>query len=366
MTVTPKIELARPRQERLFQANVDPNKAFKILSAAKIRRLCSELPPAALKVWLYHFGRSNKQDTSYPNLETIAVETNQNIQTVKHARKWLRENGWLVTEGRRRAGQFSASVERCAFPHAPRAVFPPVGKSPQVEKPSTVIPPTEVDSKNLEVGDADSPAEVLEIGKQGERGESSSSPAPATQKSDDDSALQPDFDSIESRIQQHMYNAKKMLLKRGHVEHFVDAALQYIVERSDYSGTVPSSSNYFITAFENALADPSDRDKITRRAELRARVMLTESELLARADELQHEAKNSGYSIKDVLEAKRPAVAGSQAIAAVAQTVVAEPRAMAAVAGCGYGSSGRHKTNFERSAEITEAAIKNVLFGGRA
>ena len=365
MSVTPKIELARPRQERLFQANADPNKAFKILTAAKIRRLCSELTPAALKVWLYHFGRSNKQDTSYPNLETIAVETNQNIQTVKHARKWLRENGWLVTEGRRRAGQFSASVERCAFPHAPRVVFPPVEKGPQVEKPSTVFPPTEVDSTIFEVGDADSPVEVLEIGKQGGRGESSS-PAPAAQKSDDDSALRPDFDSIESRIQKHMYNAKKMLLKRGHVEHFVDAALQYIVERSDYSGTVPSSSNYFITAFENALADPSDRDKITRRAELRARVMLTGSELLARADELQHEAKSSGCSIKDVLEAKRPAAADSQAIVAVAQTVVAEPRAMAAVAGCGYGSSGRHKTNFERSAEITEAAIRKVFFGGRA
>ena len=276
------------------------------------------------------------------------METNQNIQTVKHARKWLRENGWLVTEGRRRAGQFSASVERCAFPHAPRVVFPPVEKMPQVEKPSTVFPPTEVDSTIFEVGDDDSPVEVLEIGKQGGRGESSS---PVTaQKSDDDSALRPDFDSIESRIQKHMYNAKKMLLKRGHVEHFVDAALQYIVERMRLlREPSPRLSNYFITAFENALADPSDRDKITRRAELRARVMLTGSELLARADELQHEAKSSGCSIKDVLEAKRPAAADSQAIVAVAQTVVAEPRAMAAVAGCGYGSSGRHKTNFREA-----------------
>jgi hypothetical protein len=135
-----------------IRAQGESGEPFKILTTEKVRRLCGELPAAALKVWLCHFSYSGEDLTSYPKLDTIASDTNQNIETVKIARKWLRENGWLVTEGRRWiGGRFSVSIERCAFPLSPRLVFPPVEKLPQTEKPSLAVPPTEVDSQFFEV-----------------------------------------------------------------------------------------------------------------------------------------------------------------------------------------------------------------------
>ena len=302
------------------RAQSECREPFKILTAEKIRRLCYDLKPAALKVWLYHLSRSGPDDTSYPKLETIASETNQNIETVKIARKWLRENGWLVTEGHRWIGPFSVPVERCAFPPAQGLVFPPVEKLPQTEKPAMVIPPTEVDSKNLEVGDADSPVQVLEIVK-GERGESSS-PLTAEQKPDDDSALHPDFDSIERKIQQHIYEAKRLLLQRGYVEHLVDAALHYIEERCDYSGTVTSSPNYFITAFHNALADPRDCKEITRRAANRARLNMPTGREQVATDEISKKIEFVHAAVEDAdrlgrraskVAAERLAAAGGRA-----------------------------------------------------
>ena len=78
---------------------------FKILKTAQILRLCRELPASALKVWLYHYGRSGPGDTSFALVDTIALGTNQSIDTVKKARKLLRRECWLITVGDRATGK---------------------------------------------------------------------------------------------------------------------------------------------------------------------------------------------------------------------------------------------------------------------
>jgi hypothetical protein len=108
------IHLAKFRPAR---ASTGAREPFKILTTAEMRRLCRELTPAALKVWLYHYARSGEDDTSFPRLDTIASETNQNVKTVKHARKFLRKEGWLDTMGWRRvhSGR-GVPIERAIFP----------------------------------------------------------------------------------------------------------------------------------------------------------------------------------------------------------------------------------------------------------
>jgi hypothetical protein len=142
------------RRTPLLCASAKSGEPFKMLEASKIRRLCKELHPAPLKVWLYHYARSGRDDSSFPRLETIASDTDQNVQTVKLARKWLRDNGWLITTGQMRVGgQFSVPIERAEFPEpSPRVDFPPtVPAPPRVEKPAAVNPPVEVDSDFSEV-----------------------------------------------------------------------------------------------------------------------------------------------------------------------------------------------------------------------
>lgn len=120
-------------------------------------------------------------------------------------------------------------------------------------------------------------------------------------KNDDDSALQPDWEPIESKIKTRMLEAKNALLGKGWPPHVVDAALHFIEERSDYSGTVPASAQYFLVAFDHAMADARDKAAIIKRAERRARVMPPESALRSAAKELLRESEASGQSIKEHL-----------------------------------------------------------------
>jgi hypothetical protein len=143
--------------------------------------------------------------------------------------------------------------------------------------------------------------EVPAVDVKAGQGAKSSSALP-DRKADDDSARQPDWESIESKIETNMQSAKNVLLRRGHEPHFVDAALQSIKERSDHSGSIPSSTKYFLDSFDRVLADPRDKATITNRAEQRARIMPTAPELLASAEELERESKAIGQPIKVVLE----------------------------------------------------------------
>lgn len=54
------------------------------------------LPPNAFKVWLYHYGRENLDNESWPSVALIASECDLNRKTVFEARRWLLEHGWLI------------------------------------------------------------------------------------------------------------------------------------------------------------------------------------------------------------------------------------------------------------------------------
>ena len=136
---------------------------FKQIACADIRRLCLELSPAALKVWMFHWGLTNKGDSSYAKLETIATATGLHSFTVKIARRWLRDNGWLELVRYRKFGPASLPELRCVLPGPMVQKTPSVGPG-RVQKPPSLgsrrlkktpwgmvqKPPTEVDL-NLEV-----------------------------------------------------------------------------------------------------------------------------------------------------------------------------------------------------------------------
>ena len=107
-----------------------------------------------------------------------------------------------------------------------------------------------------------------------------------------------------------MQEAKRLLLEKGWAPSLVDATLHYIEERSDYSGSVPSSVKYFLVAFDAVMADPRDKKEVTDRAALRERFMPSGTELLATAQQLETESKTSNRSIKTILEER--ARAGSR------------------------------------------------------
>jgi hypothetical protein len=268
---------------------------FKQLTVSKIRRLCRELSPSALKVWLYHYSLSGKGDTSFPRLDTIARATNQNVQTVMRARKFLRDGRWLVTTGWRRVARLGRGVpiELATFPAQAQLKVenPPLTLS--VEKPPVEKSTIRSRFKTPEVHSLGfGSAEKLESDKS------------SSEVRDDDSALRPDWDSIEPKIQQRIEEAKNILLRKGWDPHFVGAALAVIEERSDYSGTVPSSANYFLAAVSAAMADPRDKAEITKRAARRARVMPSDSELRRVAVDLERESQTSGRSVAQIAESR--------------------------------------------------------------
>jgi hypothetical protein len=90
------------------------------------------LPPAAFKVWMYHYIREGTVRESWPSLPTICEKLNMNEETVKKARKWLKDNGWLKQVGSKTSkdsGKFKVPVMQVI-----RGTIPP-----KVEKPPVVL-----------------------------------------------------------------------------------------------------------------------------------------------------------------------------------------------------------------------------------
>ena len=105
---------------------------FKKLYCDWRTRIFTELKGVRLAVWLYHYSRSGKEDSSYPSLYRIANETSYSETTVKTARGWLRKNGWLVTISKRNSkGMYAIPVEKAVSPES--ASFNPEPKNPTVD-----------------------------------------------------------------------------------------------------------------------------------------------------------------------------------------------------------------------------------------
>lgn len=121
---------AQPRAGERGHAAAEP---FKQIACANIGRLCLELSPAALKVWLFHLSLTNRGDSSYAKFETIAAGTGLHSYTVKIARGWLRANGWLELVRHRKFGSASLPELRCVLP-GPRVQKTPSLGSGMVQK----------------------------------------------------------------------------------------------------------------------------------------------------------------------------------------------------------------------------------------
>lgn len=90
---------------------------FKQITTANLKRLCLELPPAALKVFLYYLSLTGKPETSFARNETVATATDLNLETAKKAKKWLVDRGWLVKCGLKKLhGRLTLPIFRCTIP----------------------------------------------------------------------------------------------------------------------------------------------------------------------------------------------------------------------------------------------------------
>jgi helix-turn-helix protein len=138
---------------------------FKKLYCDWRSRIFAELKGACLAIWLYHYLRSGKDDSSYPSLYRIAKDTGYSETTVKTARGWLRKNGWLTTISKRDSkGMYAVPVEKAVLPESttenPEPKNPTVdtamvgktcrGKTRRWRSTAAVKPDSEVDS-GLEV-----------------------------------------------------------------------------------------------------------------------------------------------------------------------------------------------------------------------
>jgi hypothetical protein len=186
------------------------------------------------------------------------------------------------------------------------------GADPQiVEKPCILLKSIsstveEIDSQVFPEAPTGGGSGFSDLPFQGKREgeETSSSSTPPSAKRDDDPVPPPDGEDLEANIQRHIQEAKTLLLRKGWDPHLASAALQFIEERSDHSGTIPSSAKYFIVAIAAAMADPRDKAKILERAERRRRVMPSDSELLRNAEELARESETSRRPMKEILESR--------------------------------------------------------------
>jgi len=69
------------------------------------------LPPAALKVWLYHYSREGSVRESWPGVDTLCEKLDMDRHSVCKWRGWLITNGWLEKIGERQgSGKFSVPV----------------------------------------------------------------------------------------------------------------------------------------------------------------------------------------------------------------------------------------------------------------
>src|SRR5256885_2867604 len=60
------------------------------------REALMEMSGSALKVWMELYLRSGADNRAKVSNYQIAAETGLNLQTVKLAKKWLKDNGWLT------------------------------------------------------------------------------------------------------------------------------------------------------------------------------------------------------------------------------------------------------------------------------
>ncbi len=77
------------------------------------REECFLMPPAAFKIWMYHYKCEAKdRRESWPSLETLMAKCDLSKNTVTKNRKWLIDNGWLVKLRVKRTphGHFSIPV----------------------------------------------------------------------------------------------------------------------------------------------------------------------------------------------------------------------------------------------------------------
>jgi hypothetical protein len=237
---------ARPRPP--IRSNGNRRESFKQIDCADLRRLCQELSPSGLKVWLYHFSRSGPAGTSFAKLETIAEGTGQNLQTVKLSRKQLVETKWLVKKGHQRlGGRLSVPIFLCAFPPpqrpGPRRVeFPPTVSSTEggISTPARWVenPPAEVDFKIFEVDGTGSDHRF-----------SLNYPKPTT-------ALPPQ--TIKGKKQ----TARTVLIEEyGLDSDLVDVALLRVADLARALKKSPHSVAYFIASVKNSLADPDEAEQ---------------------------------------------------------------------------------------------------------
>jgi DnaA-like protein len=303
---------AQPRAGEQGQAAEPP---YKQIECEELRRLCLELSPAALKVWMFHLSLSHKGDSSYAKVETIAAGTGLHPYTVKIARGWLRANGWLELVTRRKFGSASLPELRCVLP-GPRVQKTPslssgrLKKTPwarvqkttgaRVQKTTTEVDVSLEVDKTPEVQLRFPTMETAVLPFVTEKRESDKSSS-SSGKADDDSLPRPDREAPEPKIQEPIEKAKTILLREDWDPHLASAALQLIEERAGYSGTTPSSENYFIVAFVAAMANRRDKAEIIKRAERLRRVMPSD-ELHRTVSDLTRESKASGRPIREITE----------------------------------------------------------------
>lgn len=82
------------------------------------------MPPNAFKVWMYHYCLEGDDRKSWPSRETIRKALRMNVDTLKNARQWLVDNGWLQKVGERNStGEFSVPIFKVR-----RGIIPPVAE----------------------------------------------------------------------------------------------------------------------------------------------------------------------------------------------------------------------------------------------
>ncbi len=123
------------------------------------REALLKMPNAALKVWLAHYLRSGREDSVEMSNSQLARECDLNEQTVKIAKKWLKENGglnFLKETYRDERNQFVIPTVKVEFPTrvenppsdpglkthpGTRVEFPPDGKPTHIVAPMFSAPP---------------------------------------------------------------------------------------------------------------------------------------------------------------------------------------------------------------------------------
>lgn len=100
----------------------------------EMRNHLADLTTAELKVWMYYYLKSDRDNESNPSNPEIAKFCDMNVATVKTAKRGLRTKGWLVTVERSRRledGTFTRPTEVSTFPWAEKS---PTAEVPTVDE----------------------------------------------------------------------------------------------------------------------------------------------------------------------------------------------------------------------------------------